>query len=197
MTFPSTSAFAWGDALPRLEGKRIVLRTLEERDVPALFALFGDPAVMKYWSSPPMRDESEARELLHHIQEGFRSRGLFQWGITLRGSDAVIGTCTLFHVDAAHRRAEVGYAMRSDQWGSGLAGEALWTLIAFAFGPLGLHRLEADADPENVRSVRMLERHGFRQEGHLRERWHHMGELRDAIFFGLLRSEWPGGLASP
>jgi [ribosomal protein S5]-alanine N-acetyltransferase len=174
-----------------------VLRNLVESDVPALLRLFGDPAVMKYWSSAPLVDESEARALLHHIHEGFSSRSLFQWGFALRETGDLIGTCTLFHVDRAHRRAEVGYALRPHAWGRGLASEALSVLIAFAFGPLGLHRLEADADPENVRSLRTLERQGFRQEGYLRERWHHMGELRDAIFFGLLRSEWSGGRLPP
>jgi RimJ/RimL family protein N-acetyltransferase len=78
-----------------------------------------------------------------------------------------------------------------------LATEAVQLLLDFAFGTLGLHRIEADADPRNERSLRLLERQGFRREGYLRERWHHNGEIQDAIFLGLIRSEWRGGGVAP
>jgi RimJ/RimL family protein N-acetyltransferase len=70
--------------------------------------------------------------------------------------------------------------------------EALGALLNFAFDSLNLHRLEADVDPGNLSSVKTLERLGFRREGYLRERWHVGGEIQDALFYGLLRREWPG-----
>lgn len=102
----------------------------------------------------------------------------------------MLGTCTLFNVDLAHRRAEVGFALHRDAWGRGLATDALGALIEFSFQALDLHRLEADVDPKNERSLRVLERLGFQREGYLRERWHHLGEVHDGIFLGLLRREW-------
>jgi RimJ/RimL family protein N-acetyltransferase len=63
-------------------------------------------------------------------------------------------------------------------------------LVGFAFEQLNLHRLEADADPRNERSLVLLERQGFRKEGFLRERYIVDGEIQDAVVFGLLRSEW-------
>jgi RimJ/RimL family protein N-acetyltransferase len=165
---------------------------MDEADVPALYEVFGDPEVMRYWSSPPLRDHEAARELLRDIHELFRARTLFRWGIARRPDGLVIGTCTLLHLDAAHGRAEVGYALGRSAWGHGLATEALGTLIRFAFDGLGLQRLEADTDPRNERSIRVLERHGFRREGYLRERYHLGGEVADTLFLGLLRREWPG-----
>jgi ribosomal-protein-alanine N-acetyltransferase len=190
-----SSAFEWGNELPRLSGRRLELRALTREDAPAIFAIFGDPAVMKYWSSPPLQSLSEAAGIIEEIQSLFSARLGFQWGICLRETGQVLGTCTLFHLNEPHRRAEVGFALRQSSWGQGLASEALQLLIAHAFQTLGLHRLEADVDPDNERSLRLLERQGFRREGHLRERWHHLGQLRDAIFLGLLRHEWSGGFA--
>ena len=71
--------------------------------------------------------------------------------------------------------------------------EAVPTLIAFAFGSMGLHRLEADVDPRNARSIRLLEREGFQREGLLRERYHVSGEIQDAALYGLLQPEWSEG----
>lgn len=185
-----TNAFSWGDRLPVLQARRLRLRGLEPGDASSILEIFGDDAVMEFWSSPPLRDLGAAAGLIAEIQELFESRRLFQWGICSQDNDEVLGTCTLYHLEHAHRRAEIGFALGRKSWGQGLATEAVETLIRFTFETLGLHRLEADADPANERSLRLLEKQGFRREGYLRERWHHLGKLQDAVFLGLLKPEW-------
>jgi RimJ/RimL family protein N-acetyltransferase len=71
--------------------------------------------------------------------------------------------------------------------------EALPAMVQFAFGSLNMHRLEADVDPRNLPSIRLLENAGFRREGFLRERYHLNGEIQDALFYGLLRRDFDGG----
>jgi len=187
-----TSGYDWGERLPTLTAQRVELRWLEDGDVPALFALFGDPQVTRYWAWPAYRDRAQAAALLEEIRAHFRKRTLFQWGIARQDDGAVIGTATLLRLDPAHRRAEVGYALARPCWGQGLAAEAVAALVGFAFGPLGLHRLEAGVDLRNERSLRLLARLGFQREGTLRERFHFHGELQDDAVFGLLRHEWRG-----
>jgi RimJ/RimL family protein N-acetyltransferase len=184
------SAMIAGLRLPTLEGTRVRLRWLEPADVGALYGVFSNSEVMRYWCWPAYEREEQARELLAQIERAFREKSLFQWGIALRADDHVIGTCTLAHVDASNLRAELGYALARDHWRCGLMGEALALLLAFAFGELHLRRLEADVDPRNAASIRSLERLGFRREGYLRERWCVNGEIQDALFYGLLRREW-------
>jgi len=179
-----------GTRLPTLAAERLELRWLEAGDVPALFEVFSDPQVMRYWSSPPLCDLAAAKDLLGEIHAHFATKDLFQWGVVLRTTGSVVGTCTLAHVDPDNLRAEIGFALARAHWGKGLVGEALRTLIGFAFGELGLRRLEADVDPRNERSVRTLERLGFVREGLLRERWFVAGEVQDSALFGLLKREW-------
>ena len=166
------------------------LRWLEPRDVPALFGVFSDREVARYWSSPAMTELAQAQRLFEEIHASFAERELFQWGIARVADDVVIGTCTLASIQPRHRRAELGFALARSQWGQGLAHEALSALLSFAFDELALHRLEADVDPRNTRSIAALERLGFRREGHLRERWHVAGEIADGLFYGLLAREW-------
>ena len=179
-----------GDTLPTYEGERIRVRWLHAGDVPRLFEIFSDPVVTEFWSSPPMASPGDAELLLAEIHRLFHRRELFQWGIARRSDDQVIGTCTLASLDTDNRRAELGFALRSDHWRQGLMTEALAVLIDAAFTELGLHRLEADVDPGNARSIALLERVGFVREGYLRERWLTLGEPRDTVFLGLLAREW-------
>lgn len=182
--------FDWGDRLPTLPAERVQLRWLRPEDAAALFSIFGDAEVMRYWSSPPMGGLVAARALVTGTHDSFLERTMFHWGIATRTNDRVIGTCTLFHLDAAHRRGEVGFALGRESWGQGLMTEALSTLIGFAFHRLDLYRLEADTDPRNARSLRVLEHQGFKREGLLRGRYHVGGEIQDSVYLGLLRNEW-------
>ena len=176
--------------LPTIPTERLLLRALAPEDAPALFAIFSDPVVCRYWSRPPLPDLAAAAALQAEVALHFENRSLFQWGIAERATGTIVGTCTLAWLSAAHRRAEVGYALARDAWGRGYAAEALHALIGFAFETLVLHRLEADVDPRNERSIRALLREGFEREGYLRERYHVSGEVQDAVLFGLLRRDW-------
>lgn len=176
--------------LPSITTERLRLRWLTPADVPALFAIFGDPEVCRYWSRPALHDLAAAQALHAEIVQYFADRSLLQWGLAERTSDRVVGTCTLAALSLEHRRAEVGFALARAEWGRGYVAEALPALIAFAFDTLALHRLEADVDPRNARSIRLLERVGFRREGYLRQRYHVAGEVQDAVLYGLLRGEW-------
>jgi ribosomal-protein-alanine N-acetyltransferase len=183
-------AFSWGETLPVLLTERLRLRMLCADDVAALFEIFGDPDVMRYWSSPPLEDVDAARVLFEEIRRHFAARTLFQWGVARKDDDRVIGTATLFHIDHDHRRGEIGAAIARAHWGAGLGNEAVGALIRFAFEDLDFHRLEADPDPNNLASIRMIERQGFKREGYLRERYFLDGKPQDALYYGLLRREW-------
>lgn len=176
--------------LPTFETARLRIRPLGGEDVPALFAVFGDPQVCRYWSRPPLADLAAASALQREIARHLEQRTLFQWGIAERETNAVVGTCTLAALSVEHRRAEVGYALARTVWGRGYLREVLPALLDHAFDELALHRIEADVDPRNAPSIRLLERMGFKREGYLRERYQLGGEVQDAVLFGLLKDEW-------
>ena len=185
-----------GDTLPTLNAPRVQLRWLTANDVDGLFAVFSDREMMRYWSTPAMTDRAEAESLLARIHEFFRAKSGFQWGVERKEDGRLLGTCTLFHVDAANMRAEVGYGLGSEYWYHGYMLEALTALIDYAFGTLKLRRLEADVDPRNENSMRILDKLGFQREGLLRERWNVGDEIQDTAFLGLLAREWRGGTAA-
>jgi RimJ/RimL family protein N-acetyltransferase len=180
-------------SLPTLGGSPVQLRQLRESDCDALLEIFGDPDVVRFMAVSQVRTDADTRALLWRIDEGCRSGTLFQWGIVGSGSASVVGTCTLGAISRENERAEIGFALARRYWGTGMMRAALAIVIDHAFDELGLHRIEADADPRNVRSVRLLGDLGFAREGYQRERYRIGGERQDSVLFGLLAYDWRGG----
>lgn len=87
---------------------------------------------------------------------------------------------------------ELGYWMGAAHAGKGYMSEALDLTIAFVFETLGLHRIEAACIPDNMRSIQLLQKAGFRREGVMREYLRINGEWRDHYLFALLRNEVSG-----
>jgi [ribosomal protein S5]-alanine N-acetyltransferase len=176
--------------LPTLRGAQVVLRWLTADDIDALHEIFSDPEVARFLAIPRQQGREDTERFLDGIHEGYRTGTLYQWGVEHAGR--IVGTCTLGGIDWENRRAEIGFALARAAWGRRLMPDALAALIAHAFGELNLHRIEADVDPRNSASLHLLERLGFRREGHLRERYFKDGEIQDSIMLGLLRQDHPG-----
>ncbi len=174
-----------------LETARLVLRALEPGDAESLYAIFSDPEVARYGSSPAWTSIEEANAFVQRAITAFHDGSSLRLGLVRREDGRLIGQCTLFGVSEQNRRAEIGYTMASDAWGCGFMDEALRALISYGFGVLDLIRIEADIDPRNLASARSLERLGFGYEGLMRNRWIVAGEVSDTGFYGLLREQWP------
>lgn len=183
-----------GSLPPVLHTARLTLRPFREGDAAALFAIFSDAEVVRFWSCAAWTDIAQAQAMIDEAlrQVGSDSGGgaVLRYAIALRDTDQLVGVCNLRGFFEQNRRCELGYALARAWWGRGLAGEALEALLAHAFGALGLNRIEADIDPRNDASARLLERLGFRREGYMPERWIVHGEKADTAFYGLLKRYW-------
>lgn len=184
--------FAGLETMPSIETERLILRPIVEDDAAALFAIYSDPEVLRYWSHPPFTELDQAIALAREAAALWETRSLLQWGITRRDRGGVIGTTTLYRWDRRHKRAEIGYILARAHQGHGYAHEAVAGVLRFGFTTMDLHRIAADTDPENERSIRLLDRFGFVFEGLTRESYFHMGGWQDAALYGLLREEWRG-----
>jgi len=182
--------------LPTLEGARVRLRWLTEADDEALFAVYSDAEVLRYWSHGPFTRIEQARDYREGIRAGFVDGGLFQWGVARREDDAVIGTVTLNQIDRDNLRADIGFALGRAHWGQGHGREAAALALAHAFDAMGLQRIGADVDPRNEASLRLLEALGFLREGYQRQSWRVGGGVQDSVLLALLADGWKSaGLA--
>jgi len=175
---------------PILATDRLRLRPLTERDTAAQFAVFSDPAVARYWSGEPWTDIAQAEEEIAHALAGYRDRTSLRLAVELAATGEMIGNVNLLHFFEQNRRCEIRYALASAHWGHGYGAEALAAALDYGFSELDLNRVEADIDPRNAASARVLERLGFRKEGYMSERWIVHGEMADTVFYGLLKRYW-------
>jgi ribosomal-protein-alanine N-acetyltransferase len=179
------------DARCRLATARFSLTPLDDDDVGDLLTHFGDARVTEFLDIRPLEDRSDARDLVDWAGALRASGQGLRWAV--RAADGgFVGTCG-FHMMTflRGRRAEVGYDLAPAWWGRGVMDELMPAALGFAYGALGLHRVEAMVTPGNVRSCAVLERHGFRREGVLRDYAFWLDRFWDQILYARLADDPP------
>lgn len=182
------------EPFPILETPRLVLRKIEDSDLQTIFRLQSDPEITRYFGRPPHSRIEQSEELLYKINDGLKNGTSIRWAITLRPSLAMIGSTGFWRWNQPHRNAEIGYELDAAHWGKGIMVEAIRPTLAFGFRAMNLHRVEANIDPDNLGSRRVLEKLGFQQEARIRENWFDGSRFTDTVHFGLLENELDLGL---
>lgn len=106
-----------------------------------------------------------------------------------RAAGRIVGSIGLFHADWEVRSAEIGYGVRGDERGKGYASEALGAVARWVLTEGGIQRAWLTANTDNVASVRVAEKAGFRREGTLRRAGLEDDGLHDLAVFSLLDDE--------
>lgn len=139
-----------------LETNRLFLRPLTPNDAEALYRIYHEPDVLKYFDSgPPESVEAERANIARHLGSYDRN-GFGLWAVRLRDSDEIIGRCGLLaqKVDGVDE-VEIAYLLSPRFWGRGLASEAARAIRDFGFRVLGRSRLVSLIHPENIASKRV------------------------------------------
>ncbi len=144
--------------------KRLLLRRFHIADDKALDAVFGNAEVMRFGDG--VQTQAQVRGWLKVCLADYEKRGFGPWAVVEKTSAEVIGYCGLFYFDDVNGRPEVeiGYRLARKYWGQGYATEALCAVRDYAFNTLGLSRLIALIDPDNIASVRVAEKAGMHYE---------------------------------
>jgi [ribosomal protein S5]-alanine N-acetyltransferase len=175
---------------PMIETRRLWIRPMRITDAAALMTVNGDDEVMRFLPHPTWRTIADGVAWIEGMF-ALQDRGdTYSFVISRRSDGRIIGSCFLFNVAMDNARAEIGYGLSRPNWGRGYATEAMTAFISRAFAVLGLRRLEAEIDPRNTGSAKVVEGLGFLLEGLLRERWNLKEGIADARLYGLLRSDW-------
>ncbi len=140
-----------------LKTDRLILKPQVLADAADIFAILSDPEAMRFWSRPAITRLAVVEELMRE-QQAAMEQGLCRYW-TMHFNGHAIGSIDLSLIQEAS--AELGFMLRSDRWGEGLASEAVGAVIAHAFNALRLARLASVAQSANRAAVRVLEKNGF------------------------------------
>jgi aminoglycoside 6'-N-acetyltransferase len=170
-----------------LRTPRLVIRRFTLADAGAFSAYRSDPEVARYQSWDAPYDVEQAIAFISSLADPFTPGEWCQLAVTAGG--VLIGDVALY-IDTDPRLGRVGFTLARDAQGRGYATEAVRAVLDHAFGQ-GVHRIAADCDTRNERSIRLLERVGMRREGHLRASGWWKGEWTDEYLYAVLAEEWP------
>ena len=159
--------------------ERLLLRPARADDLEAMHTILSDPRAMAYWSSLPHTDIEQSRKWLQsmfdiHLPDGE--------DFIVEHQGQLIGKAGLW------RFPEIGFIFHPDHWGRGFASEALSFVITRAFDAHGLPKVEADVDPRNGSSLRLLSRLGFRETGRKERTWLVGEQWCDSVYLELVPS---------
>jgi len=144
--------------------------------------------MLQFLDRDPAQSIDEARQWIRMINKGIDDNQYIAWAIALKNDPLLIGTIIFWNVKYEHYRAEIGYALHPLFQGRGLMKEAMTAVIHYGFDSLKLHSIEANVNPGNALSIRLLERSGFKREAYHRENYYYNGHFLDSAIYSLINS---------
>jgi len=174
-----------------IETGRLLLRKFKIDDAEMIFNNWeSDEKVTEYLRWQTATDINDAKSVLEEWTKGYTRDDFYQWAIVLKEIGEPIGTISVVGKNEKLDIVHIGYCIGSKWWNRGITSEAFRAIIPFFFEEVGVNRIEAQHDPNNPNSGKVMEKCGLKYEGTLRQAdWNNKGVV-DACMYSLLKSEW-------
>ncbi|KIV52647.1 GNAT family acetyltransferase [Aneurinibacillus migulanus] len=172
--------------ITELYTERLHLRKMKVSDSSSLFKIWSDPDVTRFMNVDCFTDENQAKDMIKLLDELAQDSKAIRFSIIELESNEIIGSCGYNSLDFENEKAEIGYDLAKAFWGKGYASEAIYSLLDYAFSSLKLNRLEAKVEPENVNSIKILQKLNFTFEGTLRQYEKSKGKFIDLNMYSKL-----------
>ena len=177
-------------SFPRLESRRLVLREMiPKQDEPDLGNFWGNSEVCRY-TDFYFPSEEQIHNVLLSLRMRFQLYEGIRWGITIKSKNIIIGTIG-FNTWETQRSstAEIGYDLHPDYWRQGIMTEAILRVLDYGFSQMQIHRIEAQTDPLNTASRKLLENCGFLYEGTLRDNAFFKNAFHTSSLYAILKTD--------
>lgn len=181
--------FDYSEPIPT---ERVRMRLLTEADVDAVHSYQSRDDVCRYLLFEPRdRDAVEAKVREHVTHSVLENDGDYlQLAVERLADGRVLGDMYITVKSAENQTIELGWTFHPDAHGQGYASECAAALLRLAFEQMGAHRVIAELDPRNDRSIRLCRRLGMREEALFREDLWFKGEWADTGVYAILAREW-------
>ena len=184
------NAFDTFKTFPRIETRRLVLRDIKPSDAKDLFSFMSDKETLKSNLMIPHNKIAETDKLIATLKKQYAKKKEIRWGVTLKGTDTIIGTIGFHSLNLKDFQAEVGGVLAKQYWRGRIMIEALLTVLTFGFEKMALNRIYGLISPDNIASISLGEKVGFRKEGLLRECKFLNDQFYDLEVYTLLKKDY-------
>lgn len=176
-------------AFPAIETERLILREIVAADAAVLHRYWSDDDVTEYMVLDPFEKIEDTIQMIVLLAGLFADDSGIRWAVVRKEDGVVIGTCGFHNLKPEHFRAEMGYEIGKEYWGQGLMSESIKAILDYGYETMDFNRVEAFVNEGNSRSLRLLEKIGFRLDGTLREYEFARGRFVDQHCLSLLRKQ--------
>ena len=175
---------------PNIETKNLVLESFTVEDAEEIFKIRSDDRVTKFLDRDNHKTVEESKTMIQMMIQSYRDKAGINWIIRKMGSFEVLGYIGYWNLIRENVRAEIGYALKPGYWGKGYMSEALLKVLEYGFNEFGLHSILGNVNPQNKRSIKILEKYGFKKEAHFREDYLYNGRYLDSEIYCLLETDF-------
>ena len=173
-----------------IKTERLLLRPVRLNDAEAIFKYRSDSITNQYQGWIP-KSLDDVHKFLNKVSQKIDVVDTwFQFVIIKNDSKEIIGDVGIHFLDTDGKQAEIGCTLDKNCHGNGYATEVLKATINYLFEKLNKHRIIGSIDPQNFKSIRLVERLGFRKEAHFKESILINGEWVDDLVYAILKNEW-------
>ncbi len=178
------------EAFPKSESQRLFYREITLSDSRDILLIRSNDEVMKFMDRYKMESLKDADDFIKSVVESYKNKRGISWGIIEKDTNKFIGYFGFWRIIAEHCRAEIGYALKPGYWGKGYMTETIQALIRYGFGKIKFHSIEANVNPQNESSIRLLEKLGFKKEAYFRENILFDNKFIDSVIYSLLEKDF-------
>jgi ribosomal-protein-alanine N-acetyltransferase len=175
---------------PTLYTDRLILRRITVEDRQDFFEIRSNKELMTALDKEPFQNLDELTSFLQKIDNGLDSNTDIAWAVCLKEDNKMIGHVGYHRIDFVNHRAEIGYALLPKFQNRGLGSEALQAILNIAFNQFNFHSIEADVNPANSPSIKLITKMGFIKEAHFRENYFFRNTFLDSAIYSLLKKDY-------
>lgn len=153
---------------PRLKTEKLLLRQFAESDLENVYKGLSDPEVIKYYgvSYNTLEDTKAQMQFFETLEK--EGTGIW-WAVCSLDNKTFYGAGGLNSLSKVHKKAEIGFWLLTEFWGQGIMIEAIPTICNYGFDKLGLHRIEAIVETDNLNCKNAMKKLDFKHEGTMRD----------------------------
>lgn len=175
---------------PVFQTERLILRDIRLTDAKEIQSIRSNDLIMQHMDSKCHDNIEQSEDFISRNQQTYSHENGIFWALVEKDSGAFLGDFSFWKIDKTNSRAEIGYTLKPEYWSKGFMKEAMDALLKFGFRDLNLHSFEANINPENVQSRKLLKRTGFKKEAYFRENYYFNGRFLDSEIYCLLERDF-------
>lgn len=146
---------------PFLQTEKYSLRKMNLDDINEVFSIRSDKRVSENLDRQVYQNLEDAKQFIEMINTGIGEGKWIYWAICYKNGSKLIGTICLWNIHEDQSTADIGFELHPDYQGKGIMQEVIPIVLGYGFSNMGLEKIEGEVDPENIKSIKLMQKFGF------------------------------------